>query len=155
MFSGHDLYTDRNDTFRDEVWKTINIDDGMIALPDDFIRDRGLPVSQRFPWDESKGIYLLHGYHNLHCVVSSALLNRWSWRCNTNKVSIRIAQRIYRPHRISPGHTPVAELSARYTLSGRSSPGCYLQRRRYTALDHRKRCPRNRSQSASQVSQLG
>jgi len=70
VFGGHDLYTDQNDTFRDELWQAINIDDGMIALPDDFVRDTGLPVSQRFPWDESKGIYLLHGHHNLHCVRS-------------------------------------------------------------------------------------
>jgi hypothetical protein len=68
---GHDPYTDRNDTFRDELWTAINIDDGMVALPDEYVAEKGIPVSQRFPWDHTKGIYLLHGYHNLHCVVSS------------------------------------------------------------------------------------
>jgi hypothetical protein len=29
----------------------------------------GLPKAQRFPYDESKGIYLLNGYHSLHCLV--------------------------------------------------------------------------------------
>lgn len=66
---GHDPYTDRNDTFRDELWQSINIDEGMIALPDEIAIEKGLPLAQRFPWDHSKGVYLLHGYHNLHCVV--------------------------------------------------------------------------------------
>lgn len=67
---GHDPYTDTNDTLRDQLWLDINVDDGMIALPDDYVKEKGLPVSQRFPWDDSKGIYLLQGHHNLHCAVS-------------------------------------------------------------------------------------
>jgi hypothetical protein len=42
----------------------------MVALPYDMVDEHDLPVSQPFPWDDSKGIYLLHGHHNLHCVVS-------------------------------------------------------------------------------------
>jgi hypothetical protein len=66
---GHDPYTDSNDTFRDELWQSISIDEGMIALPDEIAVEKGLPLAQRFPWDHGKGVYLLHGYHNLHCVV--------------------------------------------------------------------------------------
>lgn len=29
----------------------------------------GLPEAQTFPWDDNKGLYLLNGYHNLHCLV--------------------------------------------------------------------------------------
>ena len=67
----HSPYVDHNETARDLMWEAINIDDGMVALPDDLVAEKGLPVAQRFPWDSSKGIYLLNGYHNLHCVVSS------------------------------------------------------------------------------------
>ena len=35
----------------------------------------GLPVAQRFPWDQSKGVYLLNGHHNLHCIVSKRTIS--------------------------------------------------------------------------------
>ncbi|MCJ1308626.1 hypothetical protein MMC25_002279 [Agyrium rufum] len=41
---------------------------GIIALDDSYAKSMGLPRSQRFPWDKSKGIYVLNAYHNLHCV---------------------------------------------------------------------------------------
>ena len=31
---------------------------------------KGLPDLQPFPCDASKGLYLLNGFHNLHCLVS-------------------------------------------------------------------------------------
>ena len=62
-------YTNHNETLRDQMWEGINIDDGMVALPDEVVAEKDLPVAQRFPWDESKGIYLINGHHNLHCVV--------------------------------------------------------------------------------------
>ena len=46
----------------------------MVALPADFATANGLPLAQRFPWDPSKGIYLLNGYHNLHCIVRKKIL---------------------------------------------------------------------------------
>jgi hypothetical protein len=70
LLDGHNPYTDANDTFRDQRWLDLNLDDGMIALPDQYVEELGLPASQRFPWDNSKGIYLLQGHHNLHCAVS-------------------------------------------------------------------------------------
>ncbi|CCD52292.1 hypothetical protein BofuT4_P080870.1 [Botrytis cinerea T4] len=70
IIDGHDPYTDVNDTLRDQLWLDINVDDGMVALPDEYVEKMGLPVSQRFPWDESKGIYLLQAHHNLHCARS-------------------------------------------------------------------------------------
>jgi len=70
VIAGHDAYTDRNETFRDEMWLNMHSDDGIIALDDEYVDKMGLPVSQRFPWDQKKGIYLLHGFHNLHCTRS-------------------------------------------------------------------------------------
>ncbi|KAJ5729939.1 uncharacterized protein N7483_004447 [Penicillium malachiteum] len=40
----------------------------MVALSDEWAYQHGLRTAQRFPWDNSKGIYLLHGFHTLHCV---------------------------------------------------------------------------------------
>ncbi|KAF2763636.1 hypothetical protein EJ03DRAFT_379256 [Teratosphaeria nubilosa] len=70
LLDGHSPYTDANVTLRDQLWLDINVDDGMIALDDSDVAKWNLPRSQRFPWDTTKGIYLLQGHHNLHCARS-------------------------------------------------------------------------------------
>ena len=66
-------YTAKNSTVALEQWLAINIDAAVIALPDSYVASKGLPVSQRFPWDDSKGIYLVSGLHLMHCTVRSYL----------------------------------------------------------------------------------
>jgi Mycotoxin biosynthesis protein UstYa len=61
-------YTSANDTLQSQLWQSINIDAGVVALSDAWAAQHGLRSAQRFPWDASKGIYLLHGFHNLHCL---------------------------------------------------------------------------------------
>ncbi|KAI0142954.1 hypothetical protein GGR57DRAFT_508423 [Xylariaceae sp. FL1272] len=61
-------YDSRNQTLQDQLWHDINLDAAYVALPDDYVDEHELRRAQRFPWDTSKGLYLLHGYHNLHCV---------------------------------------------------------------------------------------
>lgn len=56
-------------TKTDEAWEAIDFNAGMVAIDDKEANELGIPLSQRFPWDESKGIYLINGYHNLHCLV--------------------------------------------------------------------------------------
>lgn len=56
-------------TKTDQAWNSIDFSAGMIAIDDKEAAELGLPRSQRFPWDDSKGIYLLNAYHNLHCLV--------------------------------------------------------------------------------------
>ncbi|QSZ35664.1 hypothetical protein DSL72_006786 [Monilinia vaccinii-corymbosi] len=72
-------YTDSNETLRNEVWEAINIDAGMIAVPDSFVEDKKLHPSQRFVWDKRKSVYLLNGHHTLHCVraVYISLMEFW------------------------------------------------------------------------------
>ncbi|TQS31352.1 hypothetical protein Golomagni_08371, partial [Golovinomyces magnicellulatus] len=57
-----------NDTLQDEAWMSINDDLALVALPDDFVDAHELRRAQRFPWDHTKGLYVLHGIHNLHCL---------------------------------------------------------------------------------------
>ena len=64
-------YSTHNLTEVRKIWEEISIDDGMVALPDVFSSKKELPEAQRFPWDDSKGLYFLNGYHNLHCLVST------------------------------------------------------------------------------------
>ncbi|KAI1504897.1 hypothetical protein F5X99DRAFT_431951 [Biscogniauxia marginata] len=61
-------YSSPNETFQEQLWRDISVDAGVVALPDAWAAGRGLRAAQRFPWDPSKGVYILHGYHNLHCL---------------------------------------------------------------------------------------
>ncbi|KAL9012797.1 MAG: hypothetical protein Q9173_002461 [Seirophora scorigena] len=62
-------YTDSNIEAADQAWDDINIDMGTVALDDAYVAAMDLPEAQRFPWDEKKSIYLLAGFHDLHCLV--------------------------------------------------------------------------------------
>ena len=56
----------------DRAWDSISIDNGSIALDPAYVQKMGLPHAQPFPWDATKGIYLLNGYHSMHCLVRVA-----------------------------------------------------------------------------------
>ncbi|MCJ1278463.1 hypothetical protein MMC21_006280 [Puttea exsequens] len=58
----------KNRARTDKLWSEIDIDSGVIALPDSYVSEKGLPEAMRFPWDNSKGIYFVNAYHNLHCL---------------------------------------------------------------------------------------
>jgi hypothetical protein len=66
-------YGSKNETFVRKLWHDIDVDLTVIALTDDYAIKKGLVPQERFPWDPEKGIYILHGYHNLHCLVSNAM----------------------------------------------------------------------------------
>ncbi|KAI1342869.1 hypothetical protein F5Y15DRAFT_428838 [Xylariaceae sp. FL0016] len=61
-------YSSDNETLQDQLWHDINVDAAVIALSDEWASEHNLRAAQRFPWDQTKGIYILHGYHNLHCL---------------------------------------------------------------------------------------
>ena len=44
----------------------------MIYISPEHADSMELPPSQKFPWDPNLKIYLLNGYHNLHCLVRLA-----------------------------------------------------------------------------------
>ena len=67
----YSLAKDREEA--DRHWANIDIDAGVIALSDSYVSEKGLPEAMRFPWDDTKGIYFIDAYHNLHCLVSSTL----------------------------------------------------------------------------------
>jgi len=51
-----------------EHWESISFDEGIIALDNDYVKSKGLPSSVVFPWDTSKSMYLVNGFHSLHCI---------------------------------------------------------------------------------------
>lgn len=62
-------YWGEDEARADQVWADIGIDDGIVALPDSYVESMGLPTSVRFPLDQDKGIYVLNGFHGMHCLV--------------------------------------------------------------------------------------
>ena len=41
-----------------------------VALDDSYTEKQGLLHSMRWPWDDSKGVYVLNSGHELHCLVN-------------------------------------------------------------------------------------
>lgn len=63
------IFGSHNRSLADAAWSSWVVDPGIVALPHDWVRGRMLPQAQNWPWDKDKGIYLLNGFHNLHCLV--------------------------------------------------------------------------------------
>ena len=53
-----------------KLWEAIDFDSGVVALDLESMREEGIPQSQPFPWDHSKGLYIVNAYHSIHCLVS-------------------------------------------------------------------------------------
>ena len=68
----------KNETRQDELWEDINRVNGLVALDKDWARQKDLPESYQFPWDENKAVYYLSGFHYLHCLVCAILTLRGS-----------------------------------------------------------------------------
>ena len=63
-------WSSENATQADELWKTLTPDIGMVAVDNVFSENMNLYATEPFPWDQNKKIYMLEGYHSLHCLVS-------------------------------------------------------------------------------------
>ncbi|KAM3554246.1 hypothetical protein MY1884_006238 [Beauveria asiatica] len=62
-------YTGDNLTQVRALWEELSGDPGVVALPEVYVQQTKLPHALRFPWDEDKGVYLVQGFHDLHCLV--------------------------------------------------------------------------------------
>ena len=71
MYEHGGVYVDESDEVSNAAWEAIDYSYGNIALDDDYVAQMGLPVSQRFPWDNSKGLYFMNAQHQIHCLVRS------------------------------------------------------------------------------------
>ena len=68
-FEHNGIYDNKDPKVTEDSWAKLNYDLGSIALSDEYADSVGLPRAQRFPWDQSKGLYFLNGYHGIHCLV--------------------------------------------------------------------------------------
>ena len=63
------MFNSPNRSISDAAWDGWIVDPGIVALPNDWVKGKMLPQAQHWPWDEDKGLYLLQGFHNIHCLV--------------------------------------------------------------------------------------
>jgi hypothetical protein len=63
-------YNTGNYTEQDLLWGKLRADSGVIALTKSYAAEHGLRSGSPFPWDSEKEIYLINGFHSIHCVVS-------------------------------------------------------------------------------------
>ncbi|KAH8703314.1 hypothetical protein BGW36DRAFT_369138 [Talaromyces proteolyticus] len=61
-------YGDVNQSVSDAEWASFTTN-GFVAIPHDEAADFGLPAAEDFPDDASKGVYVLTGFHDIHCVI--------------------------------------------------------------------------------------
>ena len=62
-------WSSENTTRADQLWKGLAPNVGMVAIDSGVSRNMDLYRTEPFPWDASKGVYMLEGYHSLHCLV--------------------------------------------------------------------------------------
>ena len=62
-------YGSHNRTRDDQLWKAMNPSHGFVAIDRQTAADHHLPVGMYLPSDDSKRVYLLEAYYQLHCLV--------------------------------------------------------------------------------------
>ena len=79
----------------DDLWESIVDFPGVVALDGDFVKEKHLPPSYPFPWDDSKGVYIVAAYHSLHCLVcsrSTCVRTRWEITCAQRSLYISVTE---------------------------------------------------------------
>ena len=66
-------WSSKNTTRADELWNSLAPNVGMVAVENGISKDMDSYSTEPFPWDSDKGVYMLEGYHSLHCLVCSHL----------------------------------------------------------------------------------
>lgn len=66
-------YSAKNATEVDALWDAILPSHGFVAMDNEWAAERRWPESMRLPSDESKQVYLLEAYHQLHCIVGDLI----------------------------------------------------------------------------------
>ncbi|KAL3481675.1 hypothetical protein BJX99DRAFT_253203 [Aspergillus californicus] len=67
-FHTYTEYSDTNRSVSDPAWATFTTN-GFVAIPHGQAADAGLPLAEDFPDDPTRGVYVLDGFHQLHCVI--------------------------------------------------------------------------------------
>ncbi|PYI24318.1 hypothetical protein BO99DRAFT_427966 [Aspergillus violaceofuscus CBS 115571] len=67
-FHTYTQYSEVSQSESDAAWRRFTTT-GFVAIPHHQAAESGLPLAEDFPDDPSKGVYVLDGFHQLHCVI--------------------------------------------------------------------------------------
>ena len=112
------------------LWDAISFDEGQISIPHDVAAELQLPPSQPFPWDSTRGIYLINAYHNIHCLVSVSLEVGNPQHSNLRLVAINSKD----SYAIPPQASHHLLNTSQYALSRCFTRRHHMPRRRHSAL---------------------
>ena len=68
-FVTHTEWSSENSSQADDLWNALAPEVGMVVVDNGLSRQMDLYDTSTFPWDHGKGIYMLEGFHSLHCLV--------------------------------------------------------------------------------------
>jgi hypothetical protein len=66
-------YNHPNRTISDAAWESIDTSPNTISLDKEYTRKHNLSDSIPFPWDPSRGLYIIKAFHHMHCLVCASL----------------------------------------------------------------------------------
>jgi hypothetical protein len=141
-------YNTGNYTEQDLLWGKLRADSGVIALTKSYAAEHGLREGSPFPWDSEKDIYLINGFHSIHCVVSSRA------RLTRRSLIITTESAIPQPEGAPRGPTSES-LFRSLRAQSRLAPGeHYVPGRRHTAVYHQFEQSGQRVWTAAEVPRL-
>jgi hypothetical protein len=121
-------YNTGNYTEQDLLWGKLRADSGVIALTKSYAAAHGLRGGSPFPWDSEKDIYLINGFHSIHCVVSPRAAS------NRLKLTFSTESALSQPERTPGRLTSESLLRSLRSLSRLASGEHHVPGRRYTAV---------------------
>jgi hypothetical protein len=75
VYQGHIEWSGHNETVVDKLWDDFDVDVGSIALTYEYAAQNGLVTdANEYPWDNTKGMYYVRAFHDMHCLVRIAPL---------------------------------------------------------------------------------
>lgn len=72
-FEAHTPFMSTNSTVANAAWDAVDTNAVALAISRERAHEMGLPPTLPFPWDHSKGMYFIRGYHYLHGLVRSSV----------------------------------------------------------------------------------
>ena len=70
-FHAYNSYMTSNTTEADRLWNSFNDEKGWISLSHTWAEKIGLSRGLSLPEDPDMGLFILDGYHQMHCLVSA------------------------------------------------------------------------------------
>jgi hypothetical protein len=73
-FTDYSTLRDEDEGYVDRLWDEIIPGHGVVAVGHKWAAGKGFPKSMSLLSDDTKGVYIIDAYHQIHCLVSASLM---------------------------------------------------------------------------------